>query len=221
MNIVLHHSQFSIQNVCFLEKRKNIIVDGTFTKITYSDENMCMNGIYLYFPFLTSLENSGGNRYTGSYSPQYDNNKYRSMVYPSYSNSRVVSKQNVDIDMNIPNNASFMSAISNLETDILSYFKSITGVNKNINYSLRNQMMTGSFHISSSPPVQSLYMNDVVFSPKAHTTEYHGETERYVLKISGIWETATAIGITYKFIRARCFFPNCRSSFPEIIKNAS
>jgi len=34
-----------IDNVFFLETRKNIIMDGKFTKIIYSDENIVMNGV--------------------------------------------------------------------------------------------------------------------------------------------------------------------------------
>lgn len=192
-----------------MEKKKNIIVDGTFTKITYSDENMCMNGVYLHFPFIISGASAYGNRQSSAFSPQNDKNKYKHLAFPSHSYLRSGSKHSVDIDMNIAHNASFMSAIYNIETEILSYFKNITGINKNINYSLRNQMMTGSLNVSSSPissPASSCI--DGMVPAKCNNSETcEPEQDKYVLKISGIWETATAIGITYKFIRVRRFSP--------------
>ena len=37
-------------DIVFLEKKKNIIIDGHFTKINYSDTFMTLNNICIYFP---------------------------------------------------------------------------------------------------------------------------------------------------------------------------
>lgn len=37
-------------DIVFLEKKKNIIIDGHFTKINYSDPFMTLNNICIYFP---------------------------------------------------------------------------------------------------------------------------------------------------------------------------
>lgn len=50
MNIVLDTKQVDIQNVHFMEKKKNIIIDGFFTKIIYFDPFMTLNAIYIDFP---------------------------------------------------------------------------------------------------------------------------------------------------------------------------
>ena len=47
MLLVFNTNDIVIDNVFFLETRKNIILDGKFTKIIYSDENLVMNGIYM------------------------------------------------------------------------------------------------------------------------------------------------------------------------------
>jgi hypothetical protein len=40
-------NDISIGNVFFLETRNNIIMDGKFTKMIYSDDNIVTNGIYI------------------------------------------------------------------------------------------------------------------------------------------------------------------------------
>lgn len=50
MNIVLEKSQFDIMNVHFMEKKKNIIIEGFFTKIIYFDQYVTLNAIYIHFP---------------------------------------------------------------------------------------------------------------------------------------------------------------------------
>jgi len=47
MLLVFDLNDISIDNVFFLETRNNIIMDGKFTKIIYSDENVVMNGVYM------------------------------------------------------------------------------------------------------------------------------------------------------------------------------
>jgi adenylosuccinate synthase len=47
MLLVYDLNDISIDNVFFLETRNNIIMDGKFTKIIYSDENVVTNGLYM------------------------------------------------------------------------------------------------------------------------------------------------------------------------------
>ena len=51
MNIIYNIDQFKFHNLFFLDAKRNIIMDGKFTKIVYSDELIIMNGIYLITPF--------------------------------------------------------------------------------------------------------------------------------------------------------------------------
>ena len=51
MNIVLQKEDVNIDNIQFLDKKENIIMEnGFFTKLIYSDSYMTMSGLYLYFP---------------------------------------------------------------------------------------------------------------------------------------------------------------------------
>ena len=45
MILVFNLNDIIINNLFFTETRKNITMDGTFSKIIYSDENIAMNGI--------------------------------------------------------------------------------------------------------------------------------------------------------------------------------
>ncbi len=50
MNIVLDKYSFNKNNLFFTETRKNIILDGNFTKIIYSDFSFTMNSVYIIYP---------------------------------------------------------------------------------------------------------------------------------------------------------------------------
>lgn len=50
MNLVLDYSQFDAHKVHFLDTKKNIIIDGVFTKMVYLDNIVSLNAIYIAFP---------------------------------------------------------------------------------------------------------------------------------------------------------------------------
>jgi hypothetical protein len=52
MNILLDSFTFNIHNVYFLEKKKNTVINGNFTKLVYSTNYFTMNGLYFTLPFL-------------------------------------------------------------------------------------------------------------------------------------------------------------------------
>ena len=51
MNIAYKLDQINLHNLFFLDSKKNIIMDGKFTKILYSDELLTTNGISVVIPF--------------------------------------------------------------------------------------------------------------------------------------------------------------------------
>ena len=46
MNIVLNIKDINTENIYLLESKKNIIMDGSFTKLLYSNHFLTMNSIY-------------------------------------------------------------------------------------------------------------------------------------------------------------------------------
>ena len=118
MNIVFDSLQVDIKNIGFSETKKNIIIDGNFTKIIYSDVYVTLNGIYIIAPIL--------------YNPI----------------DKILNKNIISFNMNHPNNANFLKKLYNLETKIVDYYSyeySVTG-KKNI-YCLHNQLMSGKIKL--------------------------------------------------------------------------
>ena len=57
MNISIDLQKITLSNLFFLDKKSNIIMDGNFTKILYSNELFTMNGLYILFPIeVTTIE---------------------------------------------------------------------------------------------------------------------------------------------------------------------
>lgn len=57
MILLLQLADFSITYVSFLEKKVNMLMDGFFSKIFYSDDCMIMNGLFIEIPIVTSYTN--------------------------------------------------------------------------------------------------------------------------------------------------------------------
>jgi hypothetical protein len=153
MNILIHPNDFNLTNIYFLDKKTNIIMDGVFTKIVYSNSYMSMNGLYIYFPIKNVMTN------------------------------RINSKHVMHIDL--ISNKDFIQRFIEIEKQLLEYyilFLSHTDVSsKTICYTLKNNFQNG--HIK-------------------YYKEYDTCTKQslFYIKISGIWENKTEIGITFKII---------------------
>jgi hypothetical protein len=50
MNIIINQSNFNIQNVFFTDTKNNIMMDGIFKKIIYSNHAILLNGIFIELP---------------------------------------------------------------------------------------------------------------------------------------------------------------------------
>jgi len=169
MNIALTIEQINIDlYVKLLEKRRNNIMEGEFTKLLYSDEYITLNGIYFTFPIIKSqtiVETFPMNR------------QGRQILYKS-------GQKKLIFQPNHPNNKYLIQQIAVFEKQLLHFYVESSFSEKNPVYSLQNQLINGF--------VKVFYDN--VKDVK--------ENANYYVKISGIWETAKNIGITYKFIEA-------------------
>lgn len=118
MNVVLNHNNFNIENINLLKKRNNIVIEGTFTKFTYSDENLTMNGIYLQWIISNMIVNRDDKILTISFQP-YD-------------------KQNIE----------YIQSITNIEMDILKYYNSMNNKNKKMIGVLTNKLYSGNIRLN-------------------------------------------------------------------------
>lgn len=154
MNLVLDYSQFDVRKVHFLDTKKNIIIDGVFTKIVYLDDVVSLNAIYIAFPC-------------------------------HYCIDRGATRNN--IMFSLENNS-----MMDLETTLLTAYMKHYQVNKKMNTNMSIQIMNGRTRL----------YREGCDEPVCGTPEI-------VLKISGIWETETEVGITHKFVEMyKCADPS-------------
>ena len=196
MNLACNISDFEIDNTCFLDIKKNIIIDGTFTKLVYSTTNVIFNGIYLLFPIIRTTDEDKKNiickiNYKKTSYHENKNNNWqkcdiinpeRDSHIPNYKigGKYIISTFSLFNQFNINN----IKELSRIEHDIIEYAKEYYNINKMNIYSLRNQLKQGSIKIYNS--IDQIYLQS--------------NTNNIILKISGIWENEINIGITYKFL---------------------
>lgn len=65
MNVVcLNLQNYDAKNFYFFDSKPNHIIDGTFSKIMYTDKSFTMNGLYIYIPLkITSTQKIDNNKY--------------------------------------------------------------------------------------------------------------------------------------------------------------
>ena len=118
MNLVLDlNNRFSIGNSHFLEKKRNIIIDGYFTKLLYTTELFTMNGIYFIFPIeISSLE-------------------------------KILNKHIIKFAPYSKTNYQIIQEFAKMEYRIIEYYKQMNNCVKKISNTLSKQMYSGSMKI--------------------------------------------------------------------------
>jgi hypothetical protein len=112
MNIVLGISQIDIKNILFLETKKNIIIDGHFTKLIYTDDVVTINGIFIAFPI----------RISGI--------------------DRLMNKNSMCFQLSCGNNHEIVKEITEFENRLIEYYKCEYNIQKKVNLMLTNQLST-------------------------------------------------------------------------------
>jgi hypothetical protein len=144
MNLLLQTTDVALSKIFFLDKKNNMIMDGYFTKLIFSNECMITNGLFVDFQIIPK---------------------------------QTSSKNMLIIDMQT--NKDFIHKISTIEKQIIQYYMYFFGIsNKTPAYNLKLQLQNGYI---------KYYKNNT-------------SKQLYFIKISGIWETSSEIGITFKII---------------------
>jgi len=100
MNIVFDISNFQLGYIYFLHAKQNIVMDGIFSKIIYSNEHMTLNGIFLHIPLEVS------------------------------SVDKIMNKNIVRFSPSSPTNISLIQELSKIENRIIEYYKQTHQNNK-------------------------------------------------------------------------------------------
>jgi hypothetical protein len=208
---------FNINNVYFLDTKKNIIMDGNFTKIIYSVQTATLNSVYIEFPIQKTV-----------HKPQNKNMIYFSLL--NQVNINIIKNLN-RIEHDIIEHFKTFYNITKINVYSLkdqlkcgcvkiyyentsSYFSEsdsrkngFFGMKRDF-YSLSSSGLCDELKIFADQeapvvnPVKSVSVDSFVDAaapfPAQSTRTQNQENARYVIKISGIWENINSIGITYK-----------------------
>ena len=143
MNIVLDSKIFNSINIFFLDKKKNNVIDGYFSKIIYSSDLFIMNGLSLLIPFVfdkhLSINRSDiYTKYTNQIGPDvvYDNrtrmepetareSSLGCRILPVDSLSSTDNRYNVYYYTHHLINLQYISILTDIETSIINTYKEI------------------------------------------------------------------------------------------------
>ena len=162
MNILLNNKDFSLYNIFNCDTKENIIMDGKFTKLLYSNELFTMNGLYFSFPIENITIEKLGNKNIVKFHP--------------YS------------QVNLP----VVQDFAKIEYRILEHYKYMNKCVRKISNTLSKQMYSGSMKIYKE---LHLFNNN---SSNSNNKIVDDNSLDFFLKISGVWETDSEIGLTYK-----------------------
>ena len=147
MNIVKVIDQYNENNVILCEPIKNNIMnEGSFIRLLYSDSNCILNGVYLLF----TINDVVCEKYYSKFKCTFNTLNYKSLI------------ENIKL----------------IEENLL---KKCRVINKIPQYKINEQLKNGNIKI----------FNDI--GNKSSCS--------FILKISGIWETFSNFGLTYKFVK--------------------
>ena len=213
MKIIIRNLEIPYENISFLETRKNAIKDGIFTKLIYSDMFITINGIYIEVQLLFNSRSSStppvNNTFynksdvfissKNTYNDQYKHNNY--LYFYSYT----------------PHNLFIIKKINDLEQKIIEYYKKYHNIQKTSVLNLATIVNKGRIKIYKDDETKQSINRDGSwkdFSMAGCNVSKHNDPinnniiqidkinkkTHIVLKIAGIWETKTEVGLTYKFI---------------------
>jgi hypothetical protein len=198
---------FQSHSLNFLDTKKNMVIDGFFTKIIYSDATVSLNGLYLHCPLESvSIPNfpiassNSQHRFAGVSNPHT-----RNQIVSSYQeNGRTIVTKKIPFMFSLtnPNNIHFIKELNRIEHEIIEFYKDFFKINKVNVYSLRNQLKSGNIRV-----IQRIeYATERKISESDHINNVQIPVERspemmksLVIKISGVWENEMNVGVTFKF----------------------
>jgi hypothetical protein len=234
MNIILPKDQFEFGNIFFMEKKNNMIIQGSFSKIIYSNEWFSMTG--LFFPLIIEIDKieTSMNKTIVRYHPYFNNNLlniqemakieyhiidlYKTVMNCHKKISIVLSKQlysgslKLYRELDRKKNESMISSECSIQ-EVLGKSGKINAVDDGFDIGLFDD---------GSPYMNSVHSDELTDDKWSHCvfddqlrhnkaccdllSEENIDTKglkRYIVKISGIWETTDDVGITYKIFQAR------------------
>jgi hypothetical protein len=187
-------------SIFFTEKKKNIIIDGTFTKLLYSTEYFTMSGLYIYFRICS--------KFVTDVLPK---DKVPGIMHDG-GKDQSNHKTYIQFNPTTEYNHAQIESMCELERYILHVYSKTQRIHceKTPIYGLQTQLYSGCIRTHSEPvksvtrrsfviPERDAFLSPLPDSTEEDTRSLDPNWIRYI-KISGVWETDQAYGITYKVI---------------------
>lgn len=204
MNLICDVNMFQSNSLNFLDTKKNMVIDGVFTKIIYSDTTVSLNGLYLHCPlesvsipnFPISSSNSQ-HRFAG-----VSNAQTRNQIVSSYQeNGRTIVTKKIPFLFSLtnPNNIHFIKELNRIEHEIIEFYKDFFKINKVNVYSLRNQLKSGNIRIIQRSEYDISHQTSPINNIQGTLEQKHEMVKSLIIKISGVWENEMNVGVTFKF----------------------
>jgi len=117
MIISIDMQKISLENIFLLETKRNNIMNGNFTKITYSNELFTMNGIYVLCPI------------------------------DVYSVEKIMNKKQVRLNPSISTNSLLIQEVSKFENRLLDYYRQSRNCDRKVSNLLSKQLQGGCIKV--------------------------------------------------------------------------
>jgi hypothetical protein len=174
MNIILDTKNFDIENVQLLDKKNNIITEGNFIKIIYSNSHFTMSGVYLYFPIqLNNIKNNIG--------------------YFNYNENKNTIDKIIEIETSILNIYLGDKLTEYKKMSIGLHLKNGTIKLNTMDFSKTPDSYKTTVHRHSEFANLLTKQN---YQPRTHIIDT--KKCEFIIKLSGIWENQNTVGITHK-----------------------
>jgi hypothetical protein len=184
------------RHIHFTEKKKNMIIDGQFSKIVFASPHFIMNGMFFHCRIVVvppgldaririAHSDQGAKSYEELVNRWEKDHHVGDHVLPMYP-----YKTTYRFDPMLEDNRETVVDLCVLEEQILEYYKWMNGIQKTAVYNLKSSLLNGTIKIHDETDSYAL-------------TEKKAVLNEYVLKISGVWETKMNVGLTFKFMYIR------------------
>ena len=183
MNIfTLPISEVSSENIYIMDPKKNILLDGTFSKMIYVNSFFSMNGIYMNLPIhIQKIENSN---YFTKPPVNYVNNNTNLDT-----KNKTVPCSKKTVYFSVIKHNDLLLYLESLEKQILEKYIPLDSNIPKI-YTILQTLKAGYFRV-----FRDSFSN-------TETSSSSSSTNTFVLKISGIWENAKGYGLSYKIVES-------------------
>jgi hypothetical protein len=175
-------------NLRFLEKKRNLIMDGDFVKLVYSDESTAINS--LFFVCLIKFKPNRADPEGGE-----DGRKSECPFGRSRTDQSECPFCTIWFSPYDSYNQVAIQQLIQYEKVLIEEYAAQTKCCKSPMFLLKNQLLSGNTRMHKIARATA----------GQHKREVRRKPPQILVKISGIWESHDSFGITYKFIEVVAF----------------